>query len=173
MSALLPVLPVDALTQRDDRFRCDVLHADLSAGTCLGRQGASSDDPALRRFNPNVGQATRARVTRKRARFFAECANCATGRAVAQRLAIPHPAMGGCPMPGCGDGAARVIATTDPLLAPFCVRHRGQIANVRHQRKCSMAAAVAVVITGVGQSGQSSRRVREIEALRRAAEPAQ
>lgn len=170
MSALLPVLPVDALTQRDDRFHCDVLHADITAGTCLARQGASSSDPTLRRFGAKTGNSSRERVCKRRARYFAECADCATGRRVAQRLAVPHPAAGACSMPGCRDRAARVIASTDPLLAPFCARHRDQAVTTRCQRQCDTAEAVAVMLTGVGQSGDGYRRRREIHALRRAAE---
>jgi hypothetical protein len=76
----------------------------------------------------------------------------------------------GCAMPECRASAARVIASTDPLLAPFCARHRDQAVTTRCQRQCSSAEAVAVMLTGVGQSGDGYRRRREIHALRRAAE---
>lgn len=136
----LPVLPhADDVTSREDRFRCDRLHAVVTGALCSKRHTAS------RRVNAHHGEA-----------LYPGCALCTNGRALVARLtgAQPQPRPvpvqvereqpvrsqrlrtghsdtvaqdAPCAWPGCERRAQNYRTRLDPRLRPFCVRHRTEI----------------------------------------------
>jgi hypothetical protein len=71
-------IKVEAITSRDDRFRCLPLSCTLSAGSCVERQAKANGAREGRN-----SEATASRVT---ANAHAMCRNCTLGKQVAARL---------------------------------------------------------------------------------------
>jgi hypothetical protein len=75
----LPVLPVSELSEPEDRFACDKLHAKVTAADCIKRQQQAGADVK--------GRSDHAMHTARVARLMTQaCADCAVGREVAERI---------------------------------------------------------------------------------------
>lgn len=78
---LPPVVPVDALRRRADRFRCEPYRATISAQTCLARQSRAADQQTESRLQ-NSGQ-----VRNRLVGDYEKCLYCGVGDVVRQRVA--------------------------------------------------------------------------------------
>lgn len=72
---LPPVVPVERLTSRRDRFRCEPLRCDLRAETCLDRQ--------------DRGRVKGRAAPAAQSELFAMCVSCALGARVARAFNVP------------------------------------------------------------------------------------
>lgn len=77
---LPPVVPVEALRKRTDRFRCEPYRATISAHTCLARQSCAADQQTESRLQ-NSGQ-----VRNRLVGDYEKCLYCPVGDVVRQRV---------------------------------------------------------------------------------------
>lgn len=76
-----PFVPVEALTAPRDRFRCDRLHATLTAEDCIERQKRADVAEAAREKQPGVSPFASRWSTQ-----FATCRRCPVGMQIARRF---------------------------------------------------------------------------------------
>jgi hypothetical protein len=104
----IDIVPVERLTRRSDRFRCDALHASLSASTCVARQLARHENGRNQHTHKPQEWAV-----------YPTCASCSVGREIAARVPPdPPPVCKVCGVPVRGAGKR----------TPLCPAHRKAVA---------------------------------------------
>ena len=103
----LPVLPVDRLTQPRERFRCEPYRCTLTAEACLKRQRQAQTNRG-----GTIGREPMVTT------HCADCADCALGRVVAQRVKLTVEPV------KCSVASCNAIVEGAKGREPLCPAHR-------------------------------------------------